>query len=124
MAASLSGVERPVLDLSKDAEICAAILDSHLVAYLAGADSLAQYQGWLAGQGERERDPVPRLAAARGVIAVFRAENRLALAEAWLREPGAADGVPARVIREKGDDEKIGMMVAEAASQWLKQRRP
>jgi hypothetical protein len=124
MAASVSAVEQPVLDLSGDAEVCAAVLDPYLVAYLAGADSLREYERWLSGEGEGRRDAAPRLAAARGVIAVFRAENRLALAEPWLRESGEADDIPARVIREKGDDEKVGLMVTEAASQGLKQRRP
>jgi len=123
MTASVSAVERPVLDVSRDAEVCAAVLDPSLVAYLSGAGSLGEYQRWLSEEGEKRRDVASRLAAARRVIAVFRAENRLALAEPWLRESGAAGDIPARVIRDKGDDEAIGTMVAEAASQWLKQRQ-
>ncbi|WP_133872826.1 hypothetical protein [Paractinoplanes brasiliensis] len=123
MAASASAVEGPVLDLSRDAKVCAAVLDLALVAYLAGANSLGEYRHWLSEDSEKRRDVASRLAAARRVIAVFRAENRLALAEPWLREVGAAGDIPARVIRDKGDDEAIGVMVAEAASQWLKQRR-
>ncbi|GID26895.1 hypothetical protein C8E87_1981 [Paractinoplanes brasiliensis] len=112
-----------MLDLSRDAKVCAAVLDLALVAYLAGANSLGEYRHWLSEDSEKRRDVASRLAAARRVIAVFRAENRLALAEPWLREVGAAGDIPARVIRDKGDDEAIGVMVAEAASQWLKQRR-
>jgi hypothetical protein len=124
MAASESAVERPVLDLSRDAEVCAAVLDPSLVAYLAGASSLGEYQRWLAEEGAKRRDVAVRLAVARRVITVFRAENRLALAEPWLRESGAAAGdIPARVIRERGDDEAIFATVDKAAGQWLEQRR-
>jgi hypothetical protein len=125
MAASMpTATERPVQDVSRDADLCAAVLDPSLIAYLAGARSLGEYRRWLSGDAETRRRIASRLAAARRVIAVFRAENRLAMAEPWLRELGAADDIPARVIRDKGDDEAIGAMVAEAASQWLKQRQP
>lgn len=123
MTASVSAVERPVLDLLRDSEVCATVLDLSLVAYLAGAGSVGELQRWLAEEGDNRRGIGSRLAAARRVIAIFRAENRLGMAEPWLRESGAAGDVPARVIRDKGDDEAIGAMVAEAASQWLRQRR-
>ncbi|NMO54074.1 hypothetical protein HH310_23180 [Actinoplanes sp. TBRC 11911] len=108
---------------SRDAELCAAILDPSLIAYLAGARSLGEYRRWLSSDVAMRR-VAPRLAAAGRVIAVFHAENRLAMVEPWLREAGAAGDVPARVIRDKGEDEAIGTMVAEAASQWLTQRQP
>jgi hypothetical protein len=120
MAVSASAVP----DLSRDAAVCAAVLDPSLVAYLANAGSLGEYQRWLAEDGEKRRDVATRLAVARRIITLFRAENRLALAEPWLRESGAADGdIPARVIREKGDAEAIGAAVEEAAVRWLKHRR-
>ena len=116
-----SVVDRPISDVSRDHDVCAAILDPSLVAYIAGARSLAEYRRWLTGDVDHHRRIASRLAATRRVIAVFRSENRLAMAEPWLREADAAGDVPARVIREKGDDEAIGAMVAESASQWLKQ---
>lgn len=103
--------------------MCAAVLDPSLVAYIAGARSLAEYRSWLTGDADTHRGIASRLSATRRVIAVFRAENRLAMAEPWLREAGAVGDIPARVIRDKGDDEAIGGMIAEAASQWLNQLR-
>ncbi|WP_213013436.1 hypothetical protein [Paractinoplanes toevensis] len=124
MAESMPSVaDRPIRDVSKDNDVCAAILDRSLIAYIAGARSLAEYGLWLTGDANTRCRIASRLLATRRVIAVFRAENRLAMAEPWLREAGAAGDIPARVIRDKGDDEAIGAMVADAASEWLRQRQ-
>lgn len=124
MAASLpTAAERPTQDVGRDAELCAAILDPSLIAYIAGARTLSEYQRWLSTDETRQRI-ASRLAATRRVIAVFRSENRLSMVEPWLREVSATGDVPARVIRDKGDDEGIGAVVAEAANQWLRLRRP
>lgn len=125
MAASTpTTVDRPNPDVARDHDVCAAVLDPSLIAYIAGARSVAEYRSWLTGDTETRRRIASRLSAVRRIIAVFRAENRLGMAEPWLREAGAAGDVPARVIRNKGDDEGIGAVVAEAATQWLKQRQP
>jgi hypothetical protein len=124
MAASMpTAVDRPMSDVSRDHDVCAAILDPSLIAYIAGARSLAEYRLWLTGDVDTRRRIASRLSATRRVIAVFHTENRLAMAEPWLREAGAVGDIPARVIRNKGDDEAIGAVIAEAASQWLSQLR-
>jgi hypothetical protein len=125
MTASLpTATERSVADMSRDAELCATVLGAPLTAYIAGADSVDEYRRWLSGDGEARSRIAPRLAAVRRVITVFRAENWLSMVRPWLREAGAAGDIPARVIRDKGDDEAISAMVAEAASQWLRLRQP
>jgi hypothetical protein len=113
-------------ELSRDADLCSAVLGEHLTAYLAGADSVAELRSWLAGtDDEVRRQLTPRLAAARHVILAFRAENKVAMARPWLREVGAAgDDAPARLIRGKGDDEGTANTVVQAAKAWVRRRRP
>jgi hypothetical protein len=113
-------------ELSRDADICSGVLGEQLTAYLAGADSVAEFRSWLAGtDDEVRRQLTPRLAAARHVILAFRAENKVAMARPWLREVGAAgDDAPARLIRGKGDDEGTASTVVQAAKAWVRRRRP
>jgi hypothetical protein len=123
MAVELSTESRrQVSDVMSDARLCVAVLGQPLTAYLAGADSLGQYRQWLADGDQLCQRIAPRLAAGRRVIMAFRAENEVAIAGPWLREVGPAGDVPARVIRDKGDDEAVGGVLADAAGQWLNSR--
>ena len=108
--------------MTRDATLCAEVLDESVVVYLAGADSVADYRRRLTGSEEDQLRVASRLAAARRVILVFDAENCLSLAGPWLREFGAAGDTPARLIRDKGDDEKTGAVVAEVAEQWVRRQ--
>src|SRR5690348_5277023 len=123
MAAILSVSARPRLsDVTSDADLCAELLDEGLVAYVAGAGSLAEFRRWLSGSEADRLRIASRLAAVRRVILAFDAENCLPLVEPWLREVDATGEIPARLIRDRGDDDKNGAIVAEAAEQWLKRR--
>jgi hypothetical protein len=123
MAAILSALSRRQLsDMTSDADLCAEVLDEGLVAYVAGADSIDDYRRRLAGSDYDRVRVAVRLAATRRVILLFDAANCLFLAEPWLREHGAAGDTPARLIRDKGDDDKIAAIVAEAAEEWLARR--
>jgi hypothetical protein len=124
MAATLSATSRRHLsDLTGDAALCEEILDEGIVAYVAGADSVKEYRQRLTGTEDDRLRIASRLAAARRVILIFDAENCLPLAGPWLREIGATGETPAGLIRDKGDDEKVGAVVAEVAEQWVKRRR-
>jgi hypothetical protein len=113
-------------ELSRDADLCSAVLGEELTAYLAGADTVPEFRSWLAGTDDEVRRQVTtRLAAARQVILAFRAENKVAMALPWLREVGAAgDDAPARLIRGKGDDEGTANTVLQAAKAWVRWRGP
>jgi hypothetical protein len=123
MAAILhAATRRQLSDMARDADLCAEVLDEGMVAYVTGARSIAEYRRWLSGSDEERLRAASRLAAVRRVILAFDAENCLPLVEPWLREVDATGEVPARLIRDKGDDEKVGAVVAEAAEQFLKRR--
>lgn len=115
--------DRLRIEVAADARLCEDALGEPLAAFVAGAESVAHYRSWLAGGDEELRPIAPRLAAARRVILVFDAENESALAAPWLRDVGAAAEVPARMIRHKGDDESVGVHLAEAAAKWMSRRR-
>ncbi|MFF5076072.1 hypothetical protein ACFY36_03405 [Actinoplanes sp. NPDC000266] len=104
---------------SADARLCEAVLGELLTAFVAGAESVVQYRTWLTGTDDELRRIASRLAAARRVILVFQAENETRLVGAWLRDVGSAAEMPARMIRHKGDDESVGLQLADAAARWL-----
>lgn len=111
-------------DVNRDARLCTEVLGEPLTAYLTGADVLSEYRRWLAGDDESRRRIAPRLAAGRRVIQAFRADDATAMAQPWIREAGVAGGhMPARLIRDKGDDEAVGADLADAAARWLSARR-
>jgi hypothetical protein len=111
-------------DIMSDADLCTAVVGEELTAYVAGAESVGQYRRWLAGDAAGRRLIAPRLAATRRVVLAFQAENAVGLCQPWLRDVGAAAGdIPARIIRDKGDDEAVGAVLAEAAGDWLRRRR-
>ncbi len=110
-------------DIMSDADLCAAVVGEELTAYVAGAESVGQYRRWLAGDAGRRRLIAPRLAATRRVLLAFQAENAVGMCQPWLRDVGAAGEVPARIIRDKGDDEAVGAVLAEAAGDWLRRHR-
>lgn len=120
MAPSMT--DRLGAEVSADAGLCVAALGEPLTAFVAGAESVAQYREWLDGT-DQLRPIASRLAATRRVIHVFEVENDFGLALAWLRDVGAAGEVPARMIRHKGDDESIGQQLADLATKWLAGRR-
>ena len=111
-------------DVLSDARLCEVVLGEPLTAYLADAESVGQYRNRLFAGGDQLRRAVPRLAAARRVILAFQIENAVGSAAAWLRGFGSASDVPARMIREQGDDETLGTELAETAGKWLSDRRP
>ena len=109
-------------DLMSDAGLCAAVVGEELTAFVAGAESVGQYRRWLSGDAAHRRLIIPRLAATRRVLLAFQAQNAVGMAQAWLRDVGAGE-IPARIIRDKGDDEAVGTLLAEAADDWLRRRR-
>lgn len=120
-----SATEHRTAEVLSDVGLCQAVLGEPLTAYLSGADTVGQYRRWLTAGGEEfHRRIAPRLAAARRVILSFRARNEVTMAQPWLREVSVTGDVPARFIRDKGDDETVGATLAEAAAQWLNERRP
>jgi hypothetical protein len=110
-------------EMTSDAELCHQVVDDRIVAYITGAESIDDYRRQLYGSVETRMRIALRLAILRRVILLFDAENRLFLVEPWLREFGAAGDTPARLIRDKGDDDKVSAIIAEAAEAWLNRRR-
>ncbi|MGW4941656.1 hypothetical protein ACWEOZ_08725 [Actinoplanes sp. NPDC004185] len=101
-----------------DAALCVTALGVELTAYVAGADSVAEFESWFAG-GQRPAWPVRRrLAAAAELVNVFEAANQSALAAAWLRELDPTGYVPARVLRISSGDEASVKSLLEAAAIW------
>ncbi|XVU28414.1 hypothetical protein ACQPZJ_15620 [Actinoplanes sp. CA-054009] len=122
--AALSAPDKLGVDVAADARLCEAALGEPLTAFVAGAESVVQYRAWRDGTDDERRRIASRLAAARRVILVFQIENDTRLAMAWLRDVGSAAEVPARMIRHKGDDESVGLHLAESAARWLARYRP
>jgi hypothetical protein len=114
---------RRLSDMMRDAALCGEVLDDGIVAYGAGAVSVMDYRRGLVGSEAERLRIAPRLAALRRVILIFDSANCLPLVGPWLREFGAAGDIPARLIRDKGDDEKVDAVVAEAAEQWVRRRQ-
>lgn len=106
---------------------CAAALGRELTAYLAGADTVAEFEAWCAGAPVPEREhTVVRLAAGAELIRTFAADNLLSRLPHWLREmTDTEDGplVPARAIRSAGADVQPIKTVLEAAHVWVTMRR-
>lgn len=107
--------------IAADADLCSAVLGPELTAYLADADTVGDLRSRLTGTDDEARRPTAaRLEVACSVILTFRAANRVAMTQPWLREVGAAgDHTPARLIRAKGDDEGTAHLVLHAAREWL-----
>ncbi|BCJ54290.1 hypothetical protein Asp14428_57650 [Actinoplanes sp. NBRC 14428] len=101
-----------------DAELCVAVLGSELTAYLAGADSVAQFESWFAGPARPDSPARRRLAAAAELITVFETANRTSLAAAWLREVDPAGYVPARVLRLSEGNDACVKALLETAAAW------
>ena len=99
-------------------EICVEVLGDEITAYLAGANSVAEFRGWAAGPVLSTDAPVRRVTAAAEVIGIFATANRTALAAPWLREVGPAGVVPARALRESSGDPATVKALHEAAEAW------
>jgi hypothetical protein len=115
---------KPTGDLGLLAKQCIPVLGAELTAYLAGADSLGQFERWLDG-GERPSMELVavRLAASAEVIRIFAAENSLSVARHWLREIGDYIEAPARTVRSAGFDDDTIKDVIQAATFWVNGRR-
>jgi hypothetical protein len=121
-AISPARTHRQQSDVARDADLCRAVLEERLIAYLCGADSVDEYREWLASGDQTDLRIALRLAITRRVILLFDAANCLPMAAPWLREFGAAGDTPARLIRDKGDDDKVSAIITEAVEQWLARR--
>ncbi|BEL06300.1 hypothetical protein Q0Z83_044910 [Actinoplanes sichuanensis] len=106
-----------------DARLCELVLGESVTAYLANADSVEEHRARLRVGGDQLRGAAPRLAAVRRVILAFQIENALGSVATWLRFGHQPDEVPARIIRDQGDDERLCAGLAEAASKWLSDHR-
>ena len=115
---------KPTGDLGLLAKQCVRVFGAELTAYLAGADSLGQFERWLAGGGRASRELVAvRLAAGAEVVRIFAAENALSVARHWLREIGDYVEAPARTIRSAGFNDDAIKDVIQAATFWVNARR-
>ena len=116
---------KPTGDLGSLARQCVPVLGVELTAYLAGADSLGQFERWLTGDTRMPMDlgavrlAAVRLAAGAEVIRIFGAENNLSMAGPWLREIGDYVEAPARTIRCAGFDDDAIKDVIQAATLWV-----
>ena len=117
-------VTRSATDLSEAAGECVPVLGEDMTAYLAGANSVAQFDGWLAGVAEPAAHTAPlRLSAARQVLRIFAAENLSSYAKEWLRNVGTTGTAPARTIREAIGDDHAVKDVFLAAAAWIGEHR-
>jgi hypothetical protein len=115
---------KPTGDLGLLTKQCVPVLGAELTAYLAGADSLGQFERWLDGSESMSRALVAvRLAAGAEVIRIFGAENSLSIARHWLREIGDYVEAPARTIRGAGFDDDSIKDVIQAATFWVNGHR-
>jgi hypothetical protein len=111
-------------ELSNAAGECVPVLGEDMTAYLAGASSVAQFEGWLAGISEPAARTAPvRLSAVLQVLRIFAAENLTSYAKEWLRNVGASGTAPARTIREAIGDDHAVKDVFLAATAWISDHR-
>jgi hypothetical protein len=112
-------------ELADYARRCVPVLGEELTAYLAGADSVAELGGWIAGRDEPSRRlATSRLATAVEVIRVFAGANLVSYARHWVREVRCAgQGPPARAIRQARDGDRAVKEVVQAAAGWVTERR-
>jgi hypothetical protein len=101
-----------------DAALCVTALGAELTAYVAGADTVAQFESWFTDGRRPVRQVRRRLAAAAELVGVFETANQSALAAAWLRELDPTGYVPARVLRISEGDETSVKALLEAAAIW------
>ena len=115
---------KPNGDLGSLARQCVPVLGAELTAYLAGADSLGQFERWLTGSERLARElAAVRLAAGAEIIRIFGAENVLSMVGPWLREIGEYAQAPARIIRAAGFDDDAIKDVIQAAIFWVNAHR-
>jgi hypothetical protein len=124
--ASLTGnaTEGTAADLRVAAVECVPVLGEDMTAYLAGADSVAQFEGWLAGISEPAARTAPsRLSTVLQVLHIFAADNLSSYVKEWLRNVGAGGSAPARTIREAVGDDHAVKDVLHAATTWISDHR-
>jgi hypothetical protein len=115
---------KPNGDLGSLARHCVPVLGAELTAYLAGADSLGQFERWLTGTERMPRElAAVRLGAGAEIIRIFGAENSLSMVGPWLREIGEYAQAPARIIRNAGFDDDAVKDVIQAATMWTARQR-
>jgi hypothetical protein len=111
-------------DLRVAAGECVPVLGEDMTAYLAGASSVAQFEGWLAGITEPAARTAPlRLSTALQVLRIFAADNLSSYVKEWLRNVGAGGMAPARTIREAIFDDHAIKDVLHAATVWISDQR-
>jgi hypothetical protein len=111
-------------ELGEAAGECVPVLGEDMTAYLAGADSVAQFESWLAGIPEPAAHTAPlRLSAVLQVLRIFAADNLSSYAKEWLRNVGASGAAPARTIREAAGDDHAVKDVFHAATAWINDHR-
>jgi len=113
-------LDRPVFTdpVNDDADLCVTTLGPELTAYVAGADSVREFESWFAARRPPNRLIRRRLAVAAALVSVFEAANQSAMAAAWLRELDPAGDIPARVLRMFEGDEAGAKALIEAAMTW------
>jgi hypothetical protein len=120
---SRSATELGEIELGEAAGECVPVLGEDMTAYLAGANSVAQFDGWLAGAAEPAAPQ--RLSAVLQVLRIFAAENLSSYAKEWLRNVGSTGTAPARIIREAiGDDHAVKDVFLAAAAWIVEHRQP
>ena len=109
-------------DLRDYVQPCVSALGLELTAYLAGADSVAQWQAWLGGKRTTSHDQVVRrLVATLEVITVFATYNMVAFVRPWLCQPDGGS-TPADSIRTAAADDGAIKAVLQAATLWVTER--
>jgi hypothetical protein len=117
-------MSRSAYELGEVAGECVPVLGEDMTAYLAGADSVAQFDDWLAGAAEPAARTAPqRLSAVLQVLRIFAAENLSSYAKEWLRNVGSTGTAPARTIREAIGDDHAVKDVFLAAAAWIGDHR-
>jgi hypothetical protein len=96
------------------ARVCVEVLGAELTAYVAGADTVAEFDSWFRAPAQ-PAEVQRRLAAAAEIVSVFEMANKSACASAWLREMDEVGYVPARVLRQSTGDEISVKSLLEAS---------
>jgi hypothetical protein len=100
-------------------ELCLTALGVELTAYVAGAESVDEF----------EASPIPdhearhRLAVAADVIGIFTIYNRSAEAASWLQAVDDTSGlVRAQILRSFAGTSRFARAIRAAATDWVRAR--
>ena len=84
---------------SSPVALCLTVLGADLTAYLAGADTLAQFESWLATPALAGPHALPRIRAAAELIDALATYNQVSMAGPWLAEVCRATRSPPSPLR-------------------------